>query len=115
MKFVDITAVVITPNSGDVLQVFKAGIMEIADLFVINKSDLPGVGRLRGLLKELVSISASEEYKVPIIKVIATENKGIAELWKSFTDHYTYLYETTAGRTQREQQWELEVMERSEE
>ncbi|HLS06798.1 MAG TPA: methylmalonyl Co-A mutase-associated GTPase MeaB [Bacillota bacterium] len=111
MKIVDTTAVVLTPNSGDVLQVFKAGIMEIADLFIINKSDLPGVGRLRGLLKELVAISATDEYKIPIIKVIATENKGIAELWKSFTDHYTYLYETTAGRTQRERQWELEVME----
>lgn len=109
MKIVDTTAVVLTPNSGDVLQVFKAGIMEIADLFVINKADLPGVGRLRGLLKELVAMSATEEYKIPIIKVVATENKGIAELWESFTNHYTYLYATTTGYQQRKEQWELEV------
>src|SRR5690625_236582 len=111
MKVVDTTAVVLTPNSGDVLQVFKAGIMEIADLFVINKADLHGVGKLRGLLKELVAMTSSHEYTIPIIKVIATENKGITELWQAIEDHYTYLYKTTAGKKQREQQWELEVKE----
>ncbi|HLS20241.1 MAG TPA: methylmalonyl Co-A mutase-associated GTPase MeaB [Bacillota bacterium] len=111
MKIADTTAVVLTPNSGDVLQVFKAGIMEIADLFVINKSDLQGVGKLRGLLKELVAMSSTETYTIPIVKVIATENKGITELWQAIEDHYTYLYKTTAGKKQREQQWELEVKE----
>lgn len=111
MKIADTTAVVLTPNSGDVLQVFKAGIMEIADLFVINKADLPGVGRLRGLLKELVAISATELYTIPIIKVVATESKGIAKLWEAIEDHYTYLYETTAGYQRRKQQWDLEVKE----
>lgn len=111
MKIADTTAVVLTPNSGDVLQVFKAGIMEIADLFVINKSDLPGVGKLRGLLKELVAMSSTETYTIPIVKVIATENKGIAELWQALEIHYTYLYETSAGKEIREQQWELEVKE----
>lgn len=43
MKVADTTSVVLTPNSGDVLQVFKAGIMEIADLFILNKADIPGV------------------------------------------------------------------------
>src|SRR5699024_9788547 len=57
MKIVDTTALVLTPNSGDVLQIFKAGIMEIADMFVINKADLDGVGKLKGLLKELVMMS----------------------------------------------------------
>jgi len=111
MKIADSTAVVLTPNSGDVLQVFKAGIMEIADLFIINKSDLPGVGKLRGLLKELVAISATDDYTIPIVKVTAIENKGIAELWDAFTKHYTYLYDTTAGYKQRQQQWQVEVKE----
>ena len=60
MKIVDTTAVVLTPNSGDVLQIFKAGIMEIADLFVINKADLHGFGKLEALLKELVMSTATE-------------------------------------------------------
>lgn len=46
MKVADTTSVVLTPNSGDVLQVFKAGIMEIADLFILNKADIPGVKKL---------------------------------------------------------------------
>jgi|SRR5690625_2251179 len=111
MKIADSTAVVLTPNSGDVLQVFKAGIMEIADLFIINKSDLPGVGKLRGLLKELVAISATDDYTIPIVRVTAIENKGISELWDAFTKHYTYLYDTKAGYKQRQQQWQLEVKE----
>src|SRR5690625_3414415 len=104
MKIADSTAVVLTPNSGDVLQVFKAGIMEIADLFIINKSDLPGVGKLRGLLKELVEISATDHYTIPIVKVTAIENKGIDELWDAFTNHYTYLYDATAGYKRSQQQ-----------
>lgn len=59
MKVVDTITVVLTPNSGDVLQVFKAGIMEIADLFVINKADLPGFGKLKALVKELVMMGGA--------------------------------------------------------
>src|SRR5690625_7933559 len=61
MRVVDRTAVVLTPNSGDVLQIFKAGIMEIADLFVINKTDLPGEEKLRGLLKHRVMLAPTDK------------------------------------------------------
>lgn len=111
MKIVDSTAVVLTPNSGDVLQVFKAGIMEIADLFVINKADLPGVGRLRGLLKELVQRTKSQSYEVPIIKTIATENSGIADLWQHFNSHFAYINETDEGQENRKFKDQLEIYE----
>lgn len=111
MKVVDTTAVVLTPNSGDVLQVFKAGIMEIADLFVINKADLHGVGKLRGLLKELTMMTATEKHITAIIKTIATENKGIDELWEKMQEHHTFLYSTDAGQKQRQMQQQLEVYE----
>jgi len=111
MKVVDTTAVVLTPNSGDVLQVFKAGIMEIADLFVINKADLHGVGKLRGLLKELVAMTSSHEYTIPIIKAIATENSGIDHLWEKMKAHYEYLYSTKTGQRKREMKQRLEVYE----
>src|SRR5690625_7975547 len=81
MKIFDTTALVMTPNSGDVLQIFKAGIMEIADLFVINKADLQGVGKLKSLLRELVMMTSTVDYKTPIIKTKTIENKGIDELW----------------------------------
>lgn len=111
MKIVDTTAVVLTPNSGDVLQIFKAGIMEIADLFVINKADLHGFGRLKALLKELVMITATDTYEVPIVKTITTENKGIDKLWEKLKRHHEYLYSTKEGKQKRIFQQELEVYE----
>ncbi|MCF3942763.1 methylmalonyl Co-A mutase-associated GTPase MeaB [Oceanobacillus alkalisoli] len=111
MKIVDTTAVVLTPNSGDVLQIFKAGIMEIADLFVVNKADLPGFGKLKALLKELVMITATADRETPIIKTITTENKGIDKLWGKIKEHHDYLYKTHEGKRKRTMQQELEVYE----
>ncbi|MFC4558105.1 methylmalonyl Co-A mutase-associated GTPase MeaB [Virgibacillus kekensis] len=111
MKIVDTTALVLTPNSGDVLQIFKAGIMEIADLFVINKADLPGVGKLKALLKELVMMTATDIHETSIVKTITTENKGIDKLWDKIGEHHDFLYSTEEGRKRRKQQQELEVYE----
>ncbi len=111
MKVVDTTALVLTPNSGDVLQIFKAGIMEIADMFVINKADLDGVGKLKGLLKELVMMTSKDAHKTPIIKIITTENKGIDMFWEKINEHHDYLYRTEEGGRRRKQQQELEVYE----
>lgn len=111
MKIVDTTAVVLTPNSGDVLQIFKAGIMEIADLYVINKADLHGFGKLKALLKELVMITATDDYEVPIVKTITTEDKGIDKLWAKLKEHHEFLYSTIQGKEKRIFQQELEVFE----
>lgn len=111
MKIVDTTALVLTPNSGDVLQIFKAGIMEIADLFVINKADLPGYGKLKALLKELIMMSKSGEREKAIVKTITTENKGIDKLWEQINEHYDFLYQTTEGKKRRMMQQELEIYE----
>ncbi|PAV31387.1 methylmalonyl Co-A mutase-associated GTPase MeaB [Virgibacillus profundi] len=111
MKIVDTTAVVLTPNSGDVLQIFKAGIMEIADLFVINKADLHGFGKLKALLKELVMMSSTENHETAIVKTITTENKGIDKLWGKIKQHHEYLYSTSEGQKKRVAQQELEVYE----
>lgn len=111
MKLVDTTALVLTPNSGDVLQIFKAGIMEIADLFVINKADLQGVGKLKALLKELVMMTTKGDHEPSIVKTITTENKGIDKLWEKIDQHHEYLYSTDEGKKRRKQQQELEVYE----
>ena len=111
MKVVDSTAVVLTPNSGDVLQIFKAGIMEIADLFVINKADIQGVTKLKRLLKEPVTLAHTEERITPIIKTVATENKGIDELWDQFKEHEQYMSRSVEGEKRRDMQHELEVCE----
>ncbi|GAA0487588.1 methylmalonyl Co-A mutase-associated GTPase MeaB [Salinibacillus aidingensis] len=111
MKVVDTTAVVLTPNSGDVLQIFKAGIMEIADLFIINKADLDGVGKLRGQLKDFLHIMDPDGWKAPIVETISTENKGIEKLWEKCRAHETYLTETEEGKQKRQEQLSFEVYE----
>lgn len=109
MKVVDTTSVVLTPNSGDVLQIFKAGIMEIADLFIINKADLPGVRKLKTQLEEFMMIARSRGWQPPIVETVSTENKGIEALWSELNRHNQYLYETKQGFEQRKQQLQSEV------
>jgi len=80
----DITVVVLVPESGDEVQTMKAGLMEIADIFVINKSDRPAADLFERNLKLMLAPSFSRNDKtVPIIKTVATEKKGIHELYES--------------------------------
>ena len=79
----DTTAVVLMPESGDEVQTMKAGLMEIADIFVINKSDRPDADLFERNLKLMLAPSFTKNTKeVPIIKTIATEKKGIHELYE---------------------------------
>ena len=78
VKAADVTVVVLVPGMGDDIQAVKAGIMEIGDVFVINKSDREGVLRTERELESLLSISERRDaWKPPIVKTIATENSGI--------------------------------------
>jgi LAO/AO transport system kinase len=81
---VDITVVVLVPESGDEVQTMKAGLMEIADIFVINKSDRPGADLFERNLKLMLAPPFSRSANtVPIVKTVATEKKGIHELYES--------------------------------
>jgi len=73
----DVTVVVLTPGMGDDVQAIKAGVMEIADLFVINKADLPGVEKARREIEAMLSLG---QRAVPIFQTIATEGAGASEL-----------------------------------
>jgi LAO/AO transport system kinase len=77
-KLADVTVVVLVPNMGDDVQAIKAGIMEIADVFVINKSDQPGADRLDREIKAMQSLSTRKDGWVPpLVWTVASENKGI--------------------------------------
>jgi LAO/AO transport system kinase len=79
-KLADVTVVVLVPGMGDDVQAIKAGIMEIADVFVINKSDQPGADRLEREIKAMQTLSARKDGWVPpIVRTVATEGQGIAE------------------------------------
>jgi len=79
-RFADVTVVVLVPGAGDAVQALKAGIMEIADVFVINKADLPGADALEREVKSSLALgSASEQPKPPVVLTVAQEGRGIAE------------------------------------
>lgn len=76
----DVTAVVLVPEGGDVIQTMKAGLMEIADIFVVNKSDRPDAETFVNNLKMMLAPTFKTGNKIPIVKTIASEKKGIEEL-----------------------------------
>jgi LAO/AO transport system kinase len=79
-KLADVTVVVLVPGMGDDVQAIKAGILEIADIFVINKADQPGADRLEREILALQSLSTrSDGWVPPIIRAVATEGRGISE------------------------------------
>ncbi len=79
-KLADVTAVVLVPGMGDDVQALKAGIMEIADVFLINKADLAGADRLERELKASLSLSARRDgWTPPIVNTVASEGQGVAE------------------------------------
>jgi LAO/AO transport system kinase len=79
-KLADVTLVVLTPNAGDDVQALKAGIMEIADVFVLNKSDLDGADKLERELKSSFTLSHRPDGWTPlVVRTIAGEGKGITE------------------------------------
>ncbi|MEZ5429361.1 MAG: methylmalonyl Co-A mutase-associated GTPase MeaB [Pyrinomonadaceae bacterium] len=81
VKTADVSVVVLVPGMGDDIQAIKAGIMEIGDVFVINKADREGVLRTEKELEALLSLAHRPDlWHPPIIKTIATENKGIEDL-----------------------------------
>ena len=91
----DTTVVVVTPGWGDGVQAAKAGLMEIADIFVINKSDRPGVAEterdLAGML-ELTQL-ASDGWRPPIVRTTATSGEGVGDLVAAVTEHRRWLTE----------------------
>ena len=80
VKLADVIVVVLTPDSGDEIQIFKAGIMEIADVFVVNKADSPGAEKKEGQIKAMLDIGKKSGAVPPVFKTVATEGRGIKPL-----------------------------------
>jgi LAO/AO transport system kinase len=81
-RLADVTVVVLVPGMGDDVQAIKAGIMEVADVFAINKADLPGADRLEQEIRAMQSFADASERReaAPVRRVVATEGQGIGEL-----------------------------------
>ena len=83
----DTTVVVVNPGWGDAVQANKAGLMEIADVFVINKADRPGAGDTRRDLENMLSLGAHREHRPTIVETVATTGRGVDDLWAAVVDH----------------------------
>jgi LAO/AO transport system kinase len=96
VQVADTTVLILTPGQGDGVQAFKAGIMEIADIFVINKADLPGASRLKREIQAALELGHKDSGLPDILETTASEAKGIDELYKSINEHHKKL--ETSGK-----------------
>ncbi len=90
----DTTVVVVNPGWGDAMQANKAGLLEIADIFVINKADRPGVREARRDLEGMLDLSILGDWRPPIVETIAQDNSGVEELWATVAAHRAHLLTT---------------------
>lgn len=92
MNLVDTTVVVLTPESGDSIQALKAGMLEIADIFVINKKDRDGADRIAHDIEMMLSLVPQDSpWNKPILLTSAQSGEGVAELSQAIEDHRNYL------------------------
>ncbi|GAC1398878.1 MAG: methylmalonyl Co-A mutase-associated GTPase MeaB [Pyrinomonadaceae bacterium] len=102
VKTADVCVVVLVPGMGDDVQAIKAGIMEISDVFAINKADRDGVLRTEKELEALLSLAHREDmWQPPIIKTVATENKGIEDLATAIAEYSAFQKSAEASPTRR--------------
>lgn len=101
VKLADISIVVLVPGMGDDVQALKAGIMEIGDIFVINKCDRPGVENMERAVEAMLSLAHRPDgWEPSVIKTVATEGQGIDELMGAIDTCYSFFQESAqrAGR-----------------
>ncbi|OFW15900.1 MAG: GTPase [Acidobacteria bacterium RIFCSPLOWO2_12_FULL_67_14] len=106
----DVTVVVLVPGTGDEVQALKAGIMEIADIFVVNKADRDGAERLVQSISANLSLQAfgPEGWRPPIVKTVATTGEGLPELWAAIGD---FRSRAATGETRRRTRHEHHLRE----
>jgi len=112
IKIADTTLVIIVPGLGDSIQTLKAGVMEIADIYVVNKADRSGVEQAIAEVESLVDITCSgKERKTPVLSTIAKQSKGIDKLLNEINNHKKHLEKTKEFEKQRRLRYEAELVE----
>ena len=115
VRLADVTLVILVPGMGDDVQSIKAGIMEIADIFVINKNDRGGAERIEQEIRVLQSTAPAatvgadgvrhESWTPPVVKTVASEGQGIAELADSIARYQAFIDNSEMGRQRRIENW----------
>ena len=112
VRLADVTIVILVPGMGDDVQTIKAGIMEIADIFVINKSDRDGADRVEREIRALQSLALRHDgWTPPIIKTVASDGHGIAELAAAIAGFEEYLQKEGLGQKRSVENWQERLIE----
>jgi LAO/AO transport system kinase len=112
VRLADITVVILVPGMGDDVQSIKAGIMEIADIFVINKSDHEGAERVEREIRALQSLAKrGDNWTPPIVKTVATTAMGISDLAEVITAYEQHMEKSGLLSRRRVQNWETRLLE----
>lgn len=97
-ELADTVVVVATPATGDSVQVIKAGITEIADIFAVNKSDLPGAERVARELRDMLRLSPRTRWRTPVVRSVGTDGEpGVRELVEAIEAHRSHLGQSGEG------------------
>jgi len=105
----DTTVVVVNPGWGDSVQTAKAGLMEIADVFVVNKADRAGVAETQSDLAGMLELASRRVWRPPIVRTVATTGEGVDELFAAILAHRAHLEETGDADARRRARLEEEL------
>jgi LAO/AO transport system kinase len=112
VRLADITVVILVPGMGDDVQTIKAGIMEIADIFVINKSDREGAERVEREIRALQSLALRQDgWTPPIVKTVATDGTGVDDLAAAIAGYEAYLLKENLALKKSVQNWQERLVE----
>ncbi len=112
VRLADVTIVILVPGMGDDVQSIKAGIMEIADIFVINKSDREGAERVEREIRALQSLAIrGDHWTPPIVKTVASGGEGIVELADAITGYEEYLQKENLAQRRSVHNWQERLVE----
>jgi len=112
VRLADVTVVILVPGMGDDVQTIKAGIMEIADIFVINKSDRDGAERVEREIRALQSLATRNDgWTPPVVKTVATEGTGTQELADAIIGYEAYLKKENLAFKKNVENWQERLIE----
>src|SRR5271163_1542155 len=112
VRLADCVLVVLVPGMGDDIQNMKAGLMEIGDIFVLNKADREGADRLEQQLHAMLSLVMPRDgWHPPIVRTVATENKGVAELAETVAKFRGHFANSGERKRKQTEHWELRLIE----
>nr|MBP9976046.1 methylmalonyl Co-A mutase-associated GTPase MeaB [Synergistaceae bacterium] len=109
IKIADTVVLVLVPGMGDDVQIMKAGIMEIADTFVVNKADKEGADKVAADVQVMLKMLKEKEWVPPVTLVSSQNNTGVEEVKNTLNEHWNYLHTSSEGKKRRFIQLEMEV------